>query len=84
MSNSQAKQPDPLDNLIASLRVMKARHAAGIATRGPLSHAVHRAAGTGHTPGRMVYDMVTGQHVEVIGTGVIHVHPSLFAEGQNG
>ncbi|MGH9770097.1 MAG: hypothetical protein ACRD4Q_00105 [Candidatus Acidiferrales bacterium] len=79
-----ASKADPIAATIAALRTLKARHAAGIATRGPLSDVVHKAAGVGHVPGRMVYDTVTGQFVHVVGVGVAHVHASNVQEGSNG
>ncbi|MGH9487151.1 MAG: hypothetical protein ACRD04_06115 [Terriglobales bacterium] len=79
-----ANQPSALTNLLTRLRLLKAKDAAGVATRGPLSDSLHKAAGVGFVPGRVVYDTVTGQFVQVAAVGTALVHPSKMPEETNG
>ena len=73
-----------LDGMIARLQLMNARGARGIATRGPLSDAVQKVANTGVLPGRLVYDPVSGQTVEVVGSATAYLAPDKMPEVKRG
>lgn len=70
-------------DIVTRLATLAARGALGVATKGGL-HSHHLAiGGAGVAPGRLVYDTVTGQVVEVVSSTIAHVPVSLILEAQN-
>lgn len=72
------------DNVTRGLQILAARGAAGIATRGGLASQVDAIGGAGLTAGRKVFDSVTGQVVEVIGTTTAYLPEETIAEVSRG
>lgn len=68
-----AEAINPIDTLVTGLQTLNAKNASKIATRGALSGAVQIAANTGFLPGRKVYDPVSGQYVEVVGSATAYL-----------
>lgn len=61
------------DNVLTRLQTLAATGASGIATQGSIAAKAEAIGGPGFAPGRMVYDSVTGQFVEVIGSTVAYL-----------
>jgi len=69
---------DQPDNILTRLQTLAIAGASGIATQGGIAAKSEAIGGAGFAPGRMVYDKVTGQFVEIVGSTVAH----LAAPGQ--
>lgn len=61
------------DSTIVRLQTLAAQGASKIATHGSIASKASAVGGLGFAPGRMVYDKVTGQIVEVIGSTTVHL-----------
>lgn len=61
------------DNVLTRLQTLAAAGASGIATQGSIAAKSGLVGGTGFAAGRMVYDSVTGQFVEVVGSTVAYI-----------
>lgn len=61
------------DNVVTRLQTLAIAGASGIATQGGLAAKADAVGGPGFAPGRMVYDKVTGQFVQVVGSTVVHI-----------
>lgn len=61
------------DSTLVRLQTLAARGASKIATHGSIAAKSSAVGGLGFVPGRMVYDKVTGQMVEVIGATTVHL-----------
>jgi hypothetical protein len=70
-------------DILVQLQLLNANAASGIATRGPLSDAIHANSMLGVAPGRLVYDAVTGQTVTVLGATVAYVPQTAIDEVSN-
>jgi hypothetical protein len=70
-------------DILVQLQLLNAQAASGLATRGPLSDAIHSDPRLGVAPGRLVYDPVTGQTVIVLGATVVYLPQSMIDEVTN-
>ena len=70
--------------LLTQLATLKASNASKVATKGSLAPRFVEAGGSGVVPGRVVYDTVTGQFVEVIGVGTATLPPAPEGEKASG
>lgn len=78
-----ADKPNVATNVVTGLQALNAQGAAGIATRGALSHAPLVAANVGVLPGRKVYDPITGQFGEVVGSATVYLPDAQLPQGGN-
>jgi hypothetical protein len=61
------------ENMLLALKVLAAKHAAGLATQGPASSRLAALAGADVAPGRVVIDSVTGQPVTVVSAATVYL-----------
>ncbi|MGH9717636.1 MAG: hypothetical protein ACRD4R_13045 [Candidatus Acidiferrales bacterium] len=74
-------KPTVAGNVLTALQALNARGAAGIATAGNLAHGNLAGNLYGVKPGRLVYDPVSGQMVQVIGAATAYLAPGQVPEG---